>query len=102
MNTFISTLIYTLARLGLLALFVVIGYFIGLRGYLLLVVAFLVSAVASLFLLDKLRDQVSVGVFKTKEKIDRRIEESAAKEDAWFDEQLRKQEADGEDQPKQD
>jgi hypothetical protein len=80
----------------------VIGYFIGLRGYLLLVVAFLVSAVASLFLLDKLRDQVSVGVFKTKEKIDRRIEESAAKEDAWFDEQLRKQEADGEDQPKQD
>jgi hypothetical protein len=102
LNTFISTLIYTLARLGLLALFVVIGYFIGLRGYLLLVVAFLVSAVASLFLLDKLRDQVSVGVFKTKEKIDRRIEESAAKEDAWFDEQLRKQEADGEDQPKQD
>ena len=102
MNTFISTLIYTLARLGLLALFMVIGYFIGLRGYLLLVVAFLVSAVASLFLLDKLRDQVSVGVFKTKEKIDRRIEESAAKEDAWFDEQLRKQEADGEDQPKQD
>lgn len=102
MSTFLSTLIYTLARLGLLALFLGVGYFAGLRGYILLIVAFLVSAVASLFLLDSLRDRVSTGVFQVKEKVDRRIEAAAAKEDAWLDEQLRKHEADREDQTEKD
>ncbi|MBM3690647.1 MAG: DUF4229 domain-containing protein [Actinobacteria bacterium] len=102
MNTFLSTIIYTLARIGLLALFLGIGYFAGLRGYILLIVAFLVSAVASLFLLDSLRDRVSAGVFKTKEKIDKRIEDAAAKEDAWLDEQLRKHETNRENQSEQD
>lgn len=102
MNTFISTLIYTLARLGLLALFLAVGYFAGLRGFALIIVGFLVSAVASLFLLDALRDRVSSGLFNTKQKLDQKIDAAAAAEDAWLDEQLRKQEADREKQSEQD
>lgn len=102
MNTFVSTLIYTLARLGLLAIFIGLGYLVGLRGYILIIVGFLVSAVASLFLLDGLRDKVSVGVFNTKQKLDQRIESAIAAEDAWIDEQLRKQETNSQDQPEQD
>ena len=102
MNTFISTLIYTLARLGLLSLFLAVGYFAGLRGFTLIIVGFLVSAVASLFLLDALRDRVSSGLFNTKQKLDQKIDAAAAAEDAWLDEQLRKQEADRENQSEQD
>ncbi len=101
MNTVLATLIYSLARLGLLALFVAVGYFAGLRGYVLIIVGFLVSAVVSLFLLDGLRDRVSVGLFNTKKRIDDKIDAAAAAEDAWIDEQLRKQEADSQDNPEQ-
>lgn len=100
MNTFLSTLLYTLARLGLLGLFLVVGYFAGLRGYILIIVSFLVSAIASLFLLDTLRDRVSTGVFSMKKKIDDRIDAATAAEDAWIDEQLRKQEGDTQQQAK--
>ena len=101
MNTVLATLIYSLARLGLLALFVAVGYFAGLRGYVLIIVGFLASAVVSLFLLDGLRDRVSVGLFNTKKRIDDKIDAAAAAEDAWIDEQLRKQEADSKDNPEQ-
>lgn len=101
MNTVLATLIYSLARLGLLALFVAVGYFAGLRGYVLIIVGFLASAVVSLFLLDGLRDRVSVGLFNTKKRIDDKIDAAAAAEDAWIDEQLRKQEADSQDNPEQ-
>lgn len=100
-TTFKSTLVYSLARLALLAIFLGAGYLVGLRGFLLIVVAFVVSAVASLFLLDSLRDDVSLGVFSAKQKIDKRIDASTAAEDAWIEEQLRKQESNAEDQPKQ-
>jgi hypothetical protein len=96
-KTFLSTILYSLARLGLLALFLGVGYYAGLRGYVLIIVGFLVSAVASLFLLDGLRDRVSVGLFNTKKKLDDKIDAAAAAEDAWLDEQLRKQEADRQD-----
>lgn len=98
--TFKSALIYSLARLVLLAIFLGAGYLIGLRGFLLIVVSFVVSAVASLFLLDSLRDGVSLGVFAAKQKINKRIDAATAAEDAWIDAQLRKQESETEDQPK--
>ncbi|MDA2975230.1 MAG: DUF4229 domain-containing protein [Actinomycetota bacterium] len=98
--TFKSTLIYSLARLALLAIFLGAGYLVGLRGFLLIVVGFVVSAVASLFLLDSLRDDVSSGVFTAKQKINKCIDAATAAEDAWIEAQLRKQESDTEDQPK--
>ena len=67
----------------------------------LIIVGFLVSAVVSLFLLDGLRDRVSVGLFNTKKRIDDKIDAAAAAEDAWIDEQLRKQEAGSQDNPEQ-
>jgi UPF0716 family protein affecting phage T7 exclusion len=100
-DTLKSTLLYTIARLALLALFVGLGYLVGLRGIVLILVGFVVSAIASLFLLDSIRDEVSKGVFKVKKNLDNRIDAATAAEDAWIDEQLRKQEADTEDQPKQ-
>jgi uncharacterized oligopeptide transporter (OPT) family protein len=100
-QTFKSTLLYTLARLALLVLFIGLGYLVGLRGVVLILVGFVVSAIASLFLLDSLRDQVSTGVVKVKKTIDSRIDAATAAEDAWIDEQLRKQESNTEDQPKQ-
>ena len=82
--TFKSTLVYYLARLALLAIFLGAGYLVGLRGFLLIVVGFVVSAVASLFLLDSLRDDVSSGVFTAKQKINKRIDAATAAEDAWI------------------
>lgn len=100
-STFRSTLIYSLARLAILAIFLGAGYLAGLRGFTLIIVGFVISAIASLFLLDSLRDQVSVGVFNLKTKIDNRIDAAAAAEDAWIEEQLRKQQPNAEEQPEQ-
>jgi hypothetical protein len=41
-----------------------------------------------LFLLDRLRDKVSEGIFSFKNRINLRIDEAAAAEDAWIEEQL--------------
>jgi hypothetical protein len=84
----VSALVYTMARFGLLGAFGLIGYLLGLRSYLLIGFAFVTSAIASLFLLDKLRDKVSEGIFSFKNRINLRIDEAAAAEDAWIEEQL--------------
>ncbi|GLW98395.1 DUF4229 domain-containing protein [Microtetraspora sp. NBRC 16547] len=56
--------VYTLSRLGLFAVALAVLYLLGLRTYLLLVVAFLVSGLASYVLLSKQRDAVSEQVAK--------------------------------------
>ena len=55
MNPFIS---YTLARLGLLAVTLGIGYLFGLRGPILIILGFLGSGLLSLVLLNSQRSQL--------------------------------------------
>jgi hypothetical protein len=51
--------VYTLSRIGLFAAALAVLYLVGLRTYLLLAVAFLVSGVISYVLLSKQRDALS-------------------------------------------
>jgi len=52
-------LVYTLSRLGLFAVALAVLYLLGLRSLPLLIVALIVSGVASYVLLSKQRDAVS-------------------------------------------
>lgn len=72
---------YSLMRLVLLLGVGFIGYLLGLRELYLLLIAFLVSGVLSLFLLDRQRDVLGQKVGGIFTRINRRIEESARAED---------------------
>ena len=64
-----ATLAYTSARIVLLAVSAVLMYLAGARGLLLLVLAFVVSGIASFVLLSRQRDQMSgalLGRLKTR------------------------------------
>ncbi|MFB9882604.1 DUF4229 domain-containing protein [Planobispora siamensis] len=61
-------IVYTASRLGLLAVSIGVLYLLGLREpFILLVVAFLVSGVASYVLLSKQRDALSARIAKNRE-----------------------------------
>ncbi|WP_067170833.1 DUF4229 domain-containing protein [Microtetraspora niveoalba] len=60
--------VYTLSRLGLFAVALAVLYLLGLRTYLLLIAAFLVSGLASYVLLSKQRDAVSAQVAQKRER----------------------------------
>lgn len=81
-----AVLNYNLARLGLLAACLVIGWFAGLRNFALIVVAFLVSGVLSWFLLSRQR----IGMGQAMERVITRgrakLNERTAAEDAYVDE----------------
>lgn len=68
-------LIYTAARLGLVLAVGALLYVAGARGWVLFVMAFLVSGIISIFALGRLRDQVSVAV---SDKVDQAKEKRAA------------------------
>jgi hypothetical protein len=76
-----SFLSYTLARLGLLALALGLGYVAGLRGPLLLVMAFLGSGVISFFLLNKQRSNLGGKIAGYFQGINERIDAKTRKED---------------------
>jgi hypothetical protein len=80
-NPFIS---YTLARLGLLAITLGIGYLFGLRGPLLIILGFLGSGVISLVLLNSQRSQLGGRISGYFSGINQRLDANTRKED--FDE----------------
>lgn len=81
MNPFIS---YTLARFGLLAITLGIGYLFGLRGPLLIILAFLGSGLVSLVLLNNQRSQLGGRISGYFTRINQKLDANTRKED--FDE----------------
>ncbi|MEY2773606.1 MAG: hypothetical protein RJB51_1027 [Actinomycetota bacterium] len=81
MNPFIS---YTLARLGLLAVTLGIGYLFGLRGPLLIILGFLGSGLLSLVLLNSQRSQLGGRISGYFTGINQKLDANTRKED--FDE----------------
>ncbi len=74
-------LLYTGARLVLLAVVAGILYLVGARGFLLLVLAFLISGLISFVVLAKWREALSARVAERFTKINNRIEKSKTAED---------------------
>lgn len=62
-----------------------VGYLVGLRGVLLLMVGFLASGIVSLFVLSKTRDQLSTSIFSGFQRVNKRIAAAAEKEDKIID-----------------
>ncbi|MEY3662340.1 MAG: hypothetical protein RLZ49_1021 [Actinomycetota bacterium] len=81
MNPFIS---YTLARLGLLAVTLGIGYLFGLRGPLLIILGFLGSGLLSLVVLNSQRSQLGGRISGYFTGINQKLDANTRKED--FDE----------------
>ena len=77
--------IYTFLRILILASFLGVGYLVGLRGVLLLVIGFLASGIVSLFVLSRTRDQVSTSISGLFQGINNRISRAAEKEDKIID-----------------
>jgi len=77
--------IYTFLRILILASFLGVGYLVGLRGVLLLVMGFLASGIVSLFVLSKTRDQLSTSIFSVFQRVNKRIAAAADKEDKIID-----------------
>jgi membrane protein implicated in regulation of membrane protease activity len=71
---------YTLLRLALLAVTAGVLYLVGLRDMWLLVGAFLVSGLISLFVLSKARDDVSVRIAERQSAIDARLQQPPSAE----------------------
>lgn len=78
MNSFIT---YTLARFGLLAATLTVGYLAGLHGLWLLVSAFIGSGALSLIMLDRQRNAMGQKVNNYFSKLNEKIDASASKED---------------------
>lgn len=76
------TLTYSVARVVLFLLpFLILLPF--LDPLLALVIAFLLSAIASIFVLSRLRDAMSISLTTRSERARQRMAERAASEDAW-------------------
>lgn len=69
---------YTLLRLALLAATAGVLYLVGLRDWILLFVAFLVSGVISIFVLNRARDEVSTSLAQRQRAINERLDEPSA------------------------
>lgn len=78
MNPFIT---YTLARLGLLAITLGIGYLFGLRGPLLIILSFLGSGLLSLVMLNNQRSQLGGRISGYFAKINQKLDANTRKED---------------------
>jgi hypothetical protein len=80
-NPFIS---YTLARFGLLAITLGLGYIFGLRGPLLIILGFLSSGLLSLVLLNNQRSQLGGRISGYFTRVNQKLDANTRKED--FDE----------------
>lgn len=80
-----GVLVYTLKRLALFGITLALGYALGLRDLWLIVLALLVSGAVSLVLLNRDRDRASAQAVTLARKLNKRISDSAAKEDAAVD-----------------
>ena len=65
---------YTLLRLALLAVTAGVFYLVGLRDWVLLFAAFLVSGIISIFVLNRARNEVSTSIASRQERINPRME----------------------------
>lgn len=72
---------YTALRLLLFVAAAALLYLVGLRGFLLLIVALLISGAVSLVVLSRSRDDVSSAITHRISEVNRRIDERAAAED---------------------
>ena len=77
--------IYTFLRILILASFLGVGYLVGLRGVLLLLIGFLTSGIVSIFVLSRTRDQLSASIFSGFQKVNKKIADAANKEDKMID-----------------
>ena len=77
----VAALRYTLMRLGLFAACAAVLYLVGMRGFLLWSVALLASGAIALVVLRRDRDEMSAGIVNTVSRVNRKFEESNAKED---------------------
>nr|WP_179810351.1 DUF4229 domain-containing protein [Nocardiopsis sinuspersici] len=84
-----SLLTYTAARLGLFAVAFGVVYLFGARSLVAILLAWLISGLASYVLLSKLRDQVSISAVRRMENRRARLAEAAAREDALQEEHVR-------------
>jgi membrane protein implicated in regulation of membrane protease activity len=64
---------YTLLRLALLAVTAGVLYLIGLRDWVLLFAAFLVSGIISIFVLNRARNEVSTSIASRQQRINERM-----------------------------
>lgn len=64
---------YTFLRLALLAVTAGALYLVGLRDWMLLFVAFLVSGIISIVVLNRARDEVSTSLVARRERINERM-----------------------------
>ena len=76
---------YTLLRFIILLSFIAVGYLVGLRDLTLIVVSFLASGIVSLFVLNRSRDQFSSSISSFFQKINKKIDSAAEKEDRNLD-----------------
>jgi hypothetical protein len=74
-------LLYTTWRIAIFVVTLIVLYFVGLRDVWLLVLAFLVSGVISIFVLDRRRQQAVGGFTSLFSKMNDRIDASARAED---------------------
>jgi membrane protein implicated in regulation of membrane protease activity len=65
---------YTLLRLALLAVTAGVFYLVGLRDWILLFAAFLVSGIISIFVLNRARNEVSASIASRQQRINQRME----------------------------
>ena len=92
--------LYTGLRVALLAaVWLVIQVVTPLRGLIAAGVAVVISAVISMFLLDRTRDKASIGLWGIFRRIDERIERSRTAEDVDDDPPLGQSDAQAQQQP---
>ena len=68
-------LMYSLARLGILAGCLAAVYLFGARGIIWILISFVISALLSYLLLGRLRDQISAGVGNHFDKLNDQVED---------------------------
>lgn len=76
---------YTALRALIFVIVAALLWIVGLRGFLLLLFALLVSGVVSLFVLNRSRDEVSATLVNRQQRIKQRLADRTAAEDAWDD-----------------
>jgi hypothetical protein len=82
-----AVLRYTLLRALILVVVGLLAWLAGFRGFWLLLTAFFVSGLVSIFALRGSRDEVSTSLDRRLTTINKRLQQRAAAEDAWNDAQ---------------
>ncbi|HEX6194707.1 MAG TPA: DUF4229 domain-containing protein [Jiangellaceae bacterium] len=76
---------YTALRFFVFVVVAALLWIFGMRGFWLLLVAIMVSGFASLFILNRSRDELSRAYVERRQKIKQRLADRTAAEDAWND-----------------